>query len=372
MIRPPARSRKPPAAADALLAWYDAHRRALPWRAAAGAHADPYAVWLSEIMLQQTTVAAVENYYRAFLARWPTVEALAAAPREAVLAEWAGLGYYARARNLHTCAQRIAQDYGGRFPRDEAALLSLPGVGPYTAAAMAAIAFDAPAVPVDGNVERVIARLHAIETPPQRAKKLFREKAQALAPGARHGDFAQALMDLGATICTPRAPKCGSCPLAPRCAAHNAGATDRYPVRASKAERPRRRGAIFILLRGDAVLLTRRPATGLFGAMLAFPSTPLGDDIAPEDMLNHAPAPARWRALEPVAHVFTHFSLEATVFVATVAQAARRRTGAECWTKIATLAGAGLPGLMRKAAARAGLVEDARRKRAGAGAAPVK
>ncbi|RTL87006.1 MAG: A/G-specific adenine glycosylase [Hyphomicrobiales bacterium] len=353
MIKPSASPRK---RAAALLAWYDAHRRDLPWRARPGERADPYAVWLSEIMLQQTTVAAVKGYYETFLARWPTVEALAAAPLDEVLAAWAGLGYYARARNLHACAGRIARDHGGRFPRSEAALRSLPGVGPYTAGAIAAIAFDAPAAAVDGNVERVMARLHAIAAPLRQAKPRVRELAEAMLPAARAGDFAQALMDLGATVCTPRAPKCGACPLSTECAAYAADAAEAYPVKEKKAGKPKRRGAIFILRRGDCALVVRRPAKGLFGGMTAFPATPFDRDAPPEAWLDFAPCPAKWRALpETVAHVFTHFALDATVFVAQTTSA-RPAVAEGRWAARGDLDKEGLPTLMRKAAAAAGLL----------------
>ncbi|MEF3367580.1 A/G-specific adenine glycosylase [Methylocystis sp. 9N] len=353
MIKPRGESAKPGAA---LIAWYDANRRDLPWRARPGESADPYAVWLSEIMLQQTTVATVKGYYAKFLARWPSLEALAAAPQDEVLAQWAGLGYYARARNLHTCARAVVADFGGRFPREEEALRLLPGVGPYTAAAIAAIAFNEPAVAVDGNVERVVARLHAIDAPPRAVKPLIREKAAALATPSRAGDFVQALMELGAVICVPRAPDCAACPLAPFCAARRESAQEKYPVREAKRAKPQRRGAIFILRRGDDVLLRRLPPRGLFGGMNAFPSTPLTEDAGAKDLLGFAPCPARWRALEePVAHVFTHFALEATVFVA---QTRAKAPPPDCrWAARRDLDKEGLPTLMRKAAIRAGLVE---------------
>lgn len=348
------------APAQALLDWYDAHRRALPWRAPPGVRQDAYAVWLSEIMLQQTTVATVQDYYRNFLARWPTVEALAAAPLAGVLAAWAGLGYYARARNLHACAVCITQDHGGRFPQEESALLQLPGIGPYTAAAIAAIAFDRSCVAVDGNVERVMARLHMIETPPRQARALVRDKAQAMLPSVRAGDFAQALMDLGATVCTPRAPSCDRCPLSMFCQACREGAQDRYPVREKKARKPHRRGAIFILLNDDLAFVQQRPPRGLFGGMSAFPATPFTQDVVPEAQKNHAPCPARWRAAGIVSHVFTHFSLEATVFVARIGarHTFLRASTSGRWVACAKLADEGLPTLMRKAASAAGLIGD--------------
>ena len=355
MIKTPARKRKP---ALALLNWYDAHRRDLPWRARPGERADPYAVWLSEVMLQQTTVAAVKSYYEAFLARWPTVETLAAAPLEDVLAQWAGLGYYARARNLHACARIVAQAHGGRFPHEERALLRLPGVGPYTAGAIAAIAYNVPCVAIDGNVERVIARLFAIEAPA--AKALVRAKATALLPPSRAGDFAQAMMDLGATVCLPRAPQCGACPLETDCEARRRGAPERYPRKDRKPPRPLRRGAIFVLQRGEDALLLRRSPVGLLGGMNAFPATPLTLDIAPEQLRGYAPCAARWRALDgPVSHIFTHFAFEATVFVAQAEKALELPPDCR-WAARANLDKEGLPTLMRKAALRAGLVATLR------------
>jgi A/G-specific adenine glycosylase len=354
MIAP---SRSPQKRAAALLAWYDRHRRELPWRARPGARMDAYAVWLSEIMLQQTTVATVEGYFGRFLARWPTVEALAAAAPEEVLAAWAGLGYYARARNLHACARRVVEEHGGRFPETAAALGRLPGIGPYTAGAISAIAFDAPSPAVDGNVERVIARLHAIAEPIRQAKSLVREKVEAMIPAARAGDFAQALMDLGATVCTPRAPNCPACPLSVDCAASATGMAERFPTKVPKTARPKRRGAIFILRRGDDALVTRRPPAGLFGGMTAFPATPFERDVQPREWPDFAPCAADWRALpETLAHVFTHFSLDATVFVA---RTTSTHAGEDChWTTRRGLAQAGLPTLMRKAATLAGLLQD--------------
>ncbi len=241
----------PPRSAAALLAWYDRHRRSLPWRALPGETADPYKVWLSEVMLQQTTVAAVKPYYLAFLERWPTVAALAAAPLDAVMQQWAGLGYYSRARNLHACAQAIVTEHGGDCPPNESALLRLPGIGPYTAAAIAAIAFQQKVAVVDGNVERVVARLCALEVPLPAAKPLIKEKVAALVPADRPGDFAQAMMDLGATICTPRRPACGLCPLGRFCRAAAQAAAERFPLKAPKPERPlaRRRGLFHPLRR---------------------------------------------------------------------------------------------------------------------------
>ncbi|MFT3973971.1 MAG: A/G-specific adenine glycosylase [Amaricoccus sp.] len=294
--------------AGELLDWYDRFARVLPWRAPPGAPPPPaYAVWLSEVMLQQTTVAAAGGYFTRFLARWPTVGDLAAAEDAEVMAAWAGLGYYARARNLLACARVVAHERGGRFPDDEAGLIALPGVGPYTAAAIAAIAFGRRAVVVDGNVERVMARLGRIETPLPAAKPLIRALADRLTPDARPGDYAQAVMDLGATICTPRAPACGICPWRDPCAARAAGDAERLPARAEKPAKPVRHGIAWLALRDDgAVLAETRPARGLLGGMLALPSTEwteAGPAGAP-------PFPAAWRDLGVEArHTFTHFHL---------------------------------------------------------------
>jgi A/G-specific adenine glycosylase len=336
-----------------LLDWWDLERRDLPWRAPPGRRADPYAVWLSEIMLQQTTVATVKGYYARFLARWPTVEDLATAPLEDVLAEWAGLGYYARARNLHACAITVARRHGGRFPRGATELLALPGVGAYTAAAIAAIAYDETCVAVDGNVERVISRLYALREPRPALKREVERRAALLLPRARAGDFLQAMMDLGATLCRPRSPVCNRCPWSLACEARRAGRAEDHPIKAAKPAKPHRRGAAFVLLKGDEVLLLRRPGAGLLGAMTAFPTTPLVKDVVPEMQLAHAPLKTRWRRLDGVVrHVFTHFSLELAVFVA------RGGAGAKgLWTSTATLDEQGLPTLMRKVAVHAGLMD---------------
>ncbi len=309
--------------ADQLLAWYDRHRRRLPWRALPGETADPYVVWLSEIMLQQTTTVTVKPYFDAFLARWPTVEALAAAPLDDVLTLWAGLGYYARARNLHACAREVVARHDARFPDTEAGLRALPGIGAYTAAAVAAIAFDRPAAVMDGNIERVLTRLFAIATPLPDAKPALREHAAALTPTARPGDYAQAMMDLGATLCTPRKPTCSLCPLTAGCAARRAGTPEDYPVKRAKPERPLKRGVAFWTMRGDgAVLLRRRPERGLLGGMIEVPSTAWLEgavDLAAARAA--APLAARWRVLDGVvAHGFTHFQLELTVLAAAVRQ----------------------------------------------------
>jgi len=313
MVAPAAPSAQPDP--DALLAWYDRHRRRLPWRALPGEAADPYRVWLSEIMLQQTTVQAVKPYFEAFTARFPDVEALAAAPSEAVMRLWAGLGYYSRARNLHACAQAVVERFGGRFPQDEATLLTLPGIGAYTAAAVSAIAFGRRAVVVDGNIERVITRLHAVDQPLPAAKSTIRRLAEALTPGERPGDFAQGMMDLGSGICTPRRPSCALCPFLGACAAQRGGMQETYPRKLPKAARPMRLGASFVAVRADGAVLARtRPAKGLLGGMVETPGTDWTAD-GPADPMAAAPIPGNWRRLpEPARHVFTHFSLEVAVY----------------------------------------------------------
>ncbi len=302
------------AGADALLAWYDRHARRLPWRVAPGSdeRADPYRVWLSEVMLQQTTVAAVIPYFARFTTAWPTVEALAAAEDGAVMAAWAGLGYYARARNLLACARAVAAR--GGFPRTEAGLSALPGVGPYTAAAVAAIAFGEPAVVVDGNVERVMARLHAVEAPLPGARPVLRRLAAALTPRTRPGDYAQAVMDLGATICTPRSPACGICPWRDPCTARAAGIAAALPRKAVKPTKPRRRGIAYLARRTDgAVLVETRPARGLLGGMLGLPGPAWAAEVQPAP-----PFAAPWRPAGSIRHVFTHFELQLDVMVAQV------------------------------------------------------
>jgi A/G-specific adenine glycosylase len=322
-------------AAHALLCWYVVDKRDLPWRARPGERPYPYRVWLSEVMLQQTTVAAVKPYFETFTARWPTVEALAAAPDEAVMAAWAGLGYYARARNLLACARAVAERHGGRFPEEEAELRKLPGIGAYTAAAIAAIAFGRRAVVVDGNVERVVSRLHALPD-----KSAIRALTDAMTPAEDAGDFAQAMMDLGATICTPRNPACRRCPLSGRCAAFRAGDPERYPVKPPKAARPRREGVAYWLEHDDEVLLVRREAKGLLGGMLALPTD--------------EPAAADWREAGAVDHVFTHFALTMTLKCARISQ---RPDG--IWWPADRMAEAGLPTLFAKLAARGAVWREA-------------
>jgi A/G-specific adenine glycosylase len=337
-----------PTAAD-LLARYDRHRRKLPWRAVPGETPDPYRVWLSEIMLQQTTVKTVAPYFARFLARWPNVRALAAAPLDDVLKVWAGLGYYARARNLHACAQVVVERHGGRFPVSESELAGLPGIGRYTAAAVAAIAFDARTVPVDGNVERVVARMFAVATNLPAAKPELWRLAQTLVPETRSGDFAQALMDLGATICTPK-PACALCPWMQTCAARARGCPDEFPVKTPKAEGRLRRGAAFVALRADSRVLVRtRPPTGLLGGMTEVPTTEWTHDFDELIALSAAPLQrALWRRRPgAVTHVFTHFPLELVVYVAEVPVTAKAPQGAR-WVASADLAGEALPTVMRK------------------------
>ena len=340
------------AVASTLLAWYDRHARKLPWRVgpkerARGVTPDPYRVWLSEIMLQQTTVAAVKPYFDSFMERWPTVAALAAASREDVMKAWAGLGYYARARNLKACAEVVANEHGARFPETAAELKALPGIGDYTAAAIAAIAFDKPAAVVDGNIERVIARLFAIRTPLPAAKKIIREHQARLTPAKRGGDYAQAMMDLGAAICTPKRPACSLCPLAEPCVAQAQGRQEDYPVRGAKAERPTRYGAAFVAVRSDgAVLVQRRADRGLLGGMTEVPGT-VWDERAEPSAAN-APFPADWRAAGVVVHVFTHFRLELNVYCAHVGRMTKEPSG--CWWSPArSIAGEALPSVMKKA-----------------------
>ncbi|MEM8740200.1 MAG: A/G-specific adenine glycosylase [Pseudomonadota bacterium] len=308
--------------APALLGWYDRHARVLPWRVAPAARAagvmpDPYRVWLSEIMLQQTTVAAAAPYFDRFTALWPRVEDLAAALDAQVMAEWAGLGYYARARNLLACARAVAAD-GGRFPTSEDGLRALPGIGPYTAAAIAAIAFDRPAVVVDGNVERVMARFHAEATPLPAAKRRLTALAAGHTPTDRPGDYAQAVMDLGATICTPRRPACGICPVMEPCAARREGLAEQLPAKAPKTPKPVRQGTAYLACDPSGrIFLERRPNRGLLGGMLGLPGTEWSED-PPAPAL---PFAADWTVAGQVRHTFTHFHLLLTVEVARVATA---------------------------------------------------
>jgi A/G-specific adenine glycosylase len=362
------------AAADArptlLLDWYDRHRRALPWRPPSGSRADPYAVWLSEIMLQQTGVKTVGPYFEKFLARWPDVEALGRASLDDVLRMWAGLGYYSRARNLHACAAAVLRDHGGVFPDTEEGLRELPGIGPYTASAIAAIAFGRRTMPVDGNIERVVSRLFAVDEPLPRAKPLIRklattllgesraadEKSRAGDVESRAGDSAQALMDLGSSICTPKKPACALCPLNEGCAARARGDQETFPRKAPKKSGELRRGAAFVVTRGDQLLVRTRPEKGLLGGMTEVPGshwTVAQDD---ETALKQAPvlkSVARWhRKAGVVSHVFTHFPLQLVVYTANAPARARAPEGMR-WVGIATLADEALPNVMRKVIAHA-------------------
>ncbi len=338
----------PEAFQKALLEWYDGARRDLPWRAKPGCEPDPYRVWLSEIMLQQTGVKAVIPYFAAFLARWPTVEALSEAAPGDVLAAWAGLGYYARARNLHACAKIVARS---GFPEGEAGLRELPGVGAYTAGAIAAIAFNAPAAAVDGNAERVIARLFSLEEPLPGAKPRVHALARSLVPDTRAGDYAQAMMDLGATLCTPRSPSCEGCPVRSFCSAAARGNPELYPLRAPKAARPVRRGDAFVIVKISGkdmhILLRRRPEKGLLGGMMEVPCT---EWVA--DGKRGAAVSAYWRPARSVRHTFTHFYLEMRVFAAGCAEALREAQGfGGEWAPIAGLPRMALPTVMKKAVA---------------------
>ena len=334
--------------AQSLLRWYDRHRRDLPWRAAAGERPDPYAVWLSEIMLQQTTVPVVKDAYTSFLKRWPDVADLARASSEDVMKAWAGLGYYSRARNLHACAQHIMRDYQGRFPQTEEALRALPGIGPYTAAAIAAIAFDQHAIVIDGNVERVITRLFAINRPKHLAKADIYKGTALITPKKRSGDFAQAMMDLGSMICTPRSPSCAQCPWVTCCQAYAQGTPDAFPVKQPKTQRPQRQGAIFVARSSTGFILMRtRPSKGLLGGMNDFPSTDWTDknasDLSPKD----APFRAPWKHVGDVEHVFSHFALQLRVYC--VDGVARKTRDADhFWVKQDAVKDQALPSLMQK------------------------
>jgi A/G-specific adenine glycosylase len=323
-------------ASDVLLRWFAVDKRRLPWRVEGDERPDPYRVWLSEIMLQQTTCAHAAPYFESFTTRWPSVEALAAAPEDEVMAAWAGLGYYARARNLLACARQVAARPDGRFPDGEEELRKLPGIGRYTAAAIAAIAFGRRAVVVDSNVERVVARLFAVEAALPGAREEIYRLAGSITPEERAGDFAQAMMDLGATICTPRTPDCARCPLASPCAARATGQPQAYPRKAAKAPRPRREGIAYWLENEGHVLLVRRPGKGLLGGMLALPTDDEG-----------APAEARWSEAGSVDHVFTHFALTMKLLCADVTE---RPSGT--WWPIERIGDAGLPTLFAKLASR--------------------
>jgi len=341
----------PSLVAELLLGWYDRHGRELPWRSKGGQRPDPYHVWLSEVMLQQTTVATVGPYFLRFLEQWPTVGDLASASLDEVLVRWAGLGYYARARNLHRCAREVVARHRGAFPDSEEALRDLPGIGDYTAAAIAAIAFNRPAVVMDGNIERVAARLFAIKDILPRAKPLLKEWVARMTPQDRPGDFAQAAMDLGATLCTPRKPACAFCPCRPVCQAAALGIAETLPVKAVKPERPVRHGVVFWLgNRAGEVLLRRRPEQGLLGGMMEFPSTDWRlDPYQRPDAEQQAPVRADWRPLPGiVSHTFTHFHLQLALLAATTNANDIITDGR--WCRLDQLHGQALPTVMKKVA----------------------
>lgn len=340
-----------------LIAWYDRHHRDLPWRvsppmARSGITANPYHVWLSEVMLQQTTVQAVKSYFRTFLERWPTVEALASAPTDDVMAAWAGLGYYARARNLKACAETVVRDHGGAFPDTEEGLRTLPGIGDYTAAAIAAIAFDRPAAVMDGNVERVISRLYAIDAPLPTSKPLMREKVRQITPQSRPGDFAQAMMDLGATICTPKRPACALCPFNADCTALAKDDPERFPVKAAKKQKPVRVGAAFVAVdREGYLLLRRRTDSGLLGGMTEIPTTGWTARLDGDTGIEAAPFPTDWQPCGVITHVFTHFELRLTVYRAGPLTRPPQDHG--FWVPVTELDGQALPTVMKKAISQA-------------------
>jgi A/G-specific adenine glycosylase len=337
--------------AERLLAWYDRHHRELPWRvspaaARAGKRADPYHVWLSEVMLQQTTVGAVKPYFAKFLDRWPSVKDLAAAPSEDVMAAWAGLGYYARARNLKKCAEAVATDHDGIFPDTEDGLRALPGIGDYTSAAVAAIAFNRPSAVMDGNVERVISRLFAIDAPLPGSKPAMKARVRELTPTDRPGDFAQAMMDLGATTCTPKRPACALCPFRDDCLALAEHDPERFPVKAAKKDKPVRVGAAFVAVTEDGeILLRRRVETGLLGGMTEVPTTAWTARIDGGTGDEHAPFLADWQPCGAITHVFTHFELRLSVY--------RTRVGSSdapegWWVPVEELDAQALPTVMKK------------------------
>lgn len=346
---------KPKAAPEAatLLAWYDVSARVLPWRARGAAKPDPYRVWLSEIMLQQTRVETVLPYYAKFLARWPDVTALANARQEEVLSAWAGLGYYARARNLHACAKAVVAEFGGVFPEGEEDLRRLPGIGAYTSAAISAIAFGRKATPVDGNIERVMSRIFAVEEKLPAAKKTLSRLAAELTPAHRAGDFAQALMDLGATICTPKRPACGICPWMESCEARTRGDQETFPRKTEKAEGKLRKGAAFVVLReGDHILLRTRADKGLLASMTEVPGSEWSAEYK-ESIKDPPIVGVKWQKMTGIVrHIFTHFPLELTVYAACVSKKTRTPKGMR-FVSLETLDSEALPSVMRKVIAHA-------------------
>lgn len=347
-------TRNRPLNAEAILAWYDAHARDLLWRVSPadrkrGIRPDPYRVWLSEIMLQQTTVAAVRKYFERFTALWPTVEDLAVAPLDDVLAEWAGLGYYARARNLHACARQVVEEFDGQFPKFAEDLAKLAGIGPYTSAAIASICFDERKAVVDGNVERVMARVLALDKPVREVKPQITAVVQSVVPH-RAGDFAQAMMDLGATICAPKTALCHACPIKPDCAAAALGSPLDFPVRQSKKPRPHKYGHAYVIRRDDgAVLLRRRPDKGMLAQMTETP----GSDWTTDGQKPEFPITGTWSEAGTVTHVFTHFSLDLDVWL--LDDSDFRAGDGEWWALPEELPGEALPSLFRKVLAVAGI-----------------
>jgi len=343
-----------------LLAWYDEQGRTLPWRIrpedrARGIAADPYKIWLSEIMCQQTVIKAAAPYWHKFLKRWPTVIDLATAPQDDVLAAWAGLGYYARARNLHKCAQMVCGEHGGVFPAGEVELLKLPGIGPYTAAAIAAICSGEATNVVDGNVERVICRLRTVEAALPKSRPEIRTLAGQIADPKRPGDYAQALMDLGALVCKPKNPKCDICVWRSACRARQQKTAEKYPVRQKKTKRPVRYGAVFYLERAGEILLRRRPETGLLGGMMELPGVPWSEQKQPEDTwIASAPVCKNWQlASAPIKHVFTHFTLYLDVYIAALGVGDKAGGAHTIWAALTNLDEYALPSVMRKAIRRA-------------------
>ncbi len=348
----PATGRLPTAAADRLLEWYDVHHRRLPWRitpdqSKAGQVADPYRIWLSEIMLQQTTVQAVKPYFEKFVTLWPDIAALAAVDNEEVMKAWAGLGYYSRARNLKKCAEQIIEEHAGVFPDTAEGLMRLPGIGPYTAGAIAAIAFDRTEAAIDGNVERVVTRLCAIATPVREVKSEIGNIVQSLVPASRPGDFAQAMMDLGATICTPKRPTCTLCPLQPFCLATVRSNPEQYPVKQPKQIKPERKGAAFVAVRDNgSILLRKRPVNGLLGGMSEVPTTAWSARVDGATTEDAAPFAARWQRKGTIIHVFTHFRLELTVYSANVGSVGTIEN--QWWCAEEDISGEALPTVMKK------------------------
>lgn len=337
--------------AKAMLDWYARHGRSLPWRVPPsdrknGVLPDPYHVWLSEVMLQQTTVVTVGRYFQNFLQKWPAITDLAAAETDDVMVAWAGLGYYSRARNLKACAEIIARDHNGCFPQTKDELEALPGIGDYTAAAIAAIAFGERTAVVDGNIERVVTRQLAEATPPPTAKAICRTFMGRVTPQERPGDFVQAMMDLGATICTPRKPACARCPIAKSCRARRQGTMLDFPVKPQKKAKPTRRGAAFIAQRQDgAIWLVRRPDKGMLGGMAGLPTTDWSSKADGSVDETQAPGPGPWRRIGTVKHTFTHFHLAMDVFAAEIEQV----DDDGWWCMLDALDGAALPTLFRKA-----------------------